>query len=59
MARPYKYRDETRQLTLRFPTELIRALDEEAKRRNCPRAEVIIEALVEKHPPRKIKNVFL
>lgn len=58
MARPYKYQDETRQLTFRLPTALIRALDEAARKQNKPRTEIVIETLLAKHPMKHVKNPF-
>lgn len=61
MGRPFKYDAEMKQTTLRMPKGLLASLDAAAKKQNRTRAEIMVEALIQRYPPRqpaKRVNVF-
>lgn len=59
MARQQKYETPTTQLNFRVPTHIVQALDAEAARQNRPRAEIVVEALIDRYGTKpKPRTVF-
>jgi hypothetical protein len=57
VPRAQKYKSPTRQVTFRIPEHVLQGLDGDAFRKNKPRAEIVLELLIDKYGDKALEPV--